>query len=109
MYGVEIPNYNGKAGMANLILKDNVAAEFNLEHFYQQLAKQLPAYAIPVFLRFSSTVDKTDTFKHKKQQLKQEAYRPNLMQEEVYLLNNKHYEILDAALLKKIEYGKFRI
>lgn len=109
VYGVEIPNYNGKAGMANLILKDNVAAEFNLEHFYQLLAKQLPAYAIPVFLRFSSTVEKTDTFKHKKHTLKKQAFQSAEIKDKLFVLQQKKYLPLTIYLVELINEGKVKL
>ena len=47
VYGVRVPGAEGRAGMAALVVED----ELDLEGFYRHVAQQLPAYARPVFLR----------------------------------------------------------
>ena len=41
VYGVEVPNQDGRAGMASLVVND----EFNLEELYEYLSEQLPVYS----------------------------------------------------------------
>ncbi|OXB62847.1 hypothetical protein ASZ78_001321 [Callipepla squamata] len=49
VYGVSVPDHEGKAGMASLILKKNRAMD--LEQMYKQVVTYLPGYARPLFLR----------------------------------------------------------
>ena len=58
VYGVEVPNQDGRAGMASLVVND----EFNLEELYEYLSEQLPVYSVPVFIRISPEIEKTGTF-----------------------------------------------
>ena len=55
VYGVEIPNQNdGKAGMAMLYLEDKYEiTPMWLANIYSSLARQLPIYSVPCFLRIS--------------------------------------------------------
>lgn len=52
VYGVEIPNTNGRAGMAAITLADNEELnDADLTEMVTVFKKCLPAYAVPVFLR----------------------------------------------------------
>lgn len=44
-----LPDHEGKAGMASLILKQNTSLD--LEQIYKQVVTYLPSYACPLFLR----------------------------------------------------------
>ncbi|GFS99612.1 long-chain fatty acid transport protein 4 [Trichonephila clavipes] len=56
VYGVEIPNVEGRAGMAALQVKPE---SVDLSYFYQKVSRRLPPYAVPIFIRFSSKIDST--------------------------------------------------
>lgn len=78
VYGVEIPNTNGRAGMAAITLKPE--AELNdtdLKEMLSCFKKCLPAYSVPVFLRIQQQVETTGTFKYKKNKLKEQAFDPS--------------------------------
>ncbi|XP_066238240.1 long-chain fatty acid transport protein 6 isoform X2 [Saccopteryx leptura] len=49
VYGVSVPDCEGKTGMASIILKPNKSLD--LEKVYEQVMTFLPAYACPRFLR----------------------------------------------------------
>ena len=83
VYGVEIPNTNGRAGMAALRLKDGAALD--LEGVSEQLRAQLPDYAVPHFLRLVDEVETTGTHKYKKAPLKEAAYHLDACGEGVYV------------------------
>ncbi len=52
VYGVEIPNTNGRAGMAAITLADGEELnDADLTEMVTVFKKCLPAYAVPVFLR----------------------------------------------------------
>ncbi|WP_312324091.1 long-chain-acyl-CoA synthetase [Acinetobacter schindleri] len=78
VYGVEIPNTNGRAGMAAITLKPE--AELNdtdLKEMLSCFKKCLPAYSVPVFLRIQQQVETTATFKYQKNKLKEQAFDPS--------------------------------
>src|SRR5580700_8798758 len=52
-YGVGVPGTDGRAGMAAIVAADG----FGFEAFAAHLSRRLPAYAIPLFLRLSHTLD----------------------------------------------------
>lgn len=49
LFQTSFSDYEGKAGMASIILKPNKSLD--LEKFYEQVLTFLPAYACPRFLR----------------------------------------------------------
>jgi len=71
-YGVEIAGHDGRAGMSAIV----VASDFDFSAFADHLARRLPAYAHPVFVRISQNLDATETFKQKKHQLAREGFDP---------------------------------
>jgi citronellyl-CoA synthetase len=73
VYGVLIPNTDGRAGMAAIQLKED-EAEFNWKNFAAFLRSELPNYAIPIFIRLQTDFEMTATFKIKKSTLKKEGY-----------------------------------
>ena len=107
VYGVEIPNCNGRAGMVNIILKDQ-KQKFNFEAFYAFIRKELPPYAIPIFIRFSSAIETTTTFKHQKVKLKQEGFDYTLTGNKVYALIDKKYTLITKKILHDINNGVYR-
>ena len=109
VYGVAIDGYNGKAGMANLIVNESSISTFNFDKLYNFMAKQLPSYALPVFLRLSNYADTTDTFKHKKHLLKQEGFTPKDSKTLIYILKDKKYQKLNKRLLSELSNGEIKL
>uniref|UniRef100_A0AC34F004 Long-chain fatty acid transport protein 4 n=1 Tax=Panagrolaimus sp. ES5 TaxID=591445 RepID=A0AC34F004_9BILA len=76
VYGVKIPNTEGRAGMA-AIVKSPKAPDSD-EEFMQIITSKvsscLATYAIPMFVRLCSSVDRTGTFKLVKTHLQQTSY-----------------------------------
>jgi Acyl-CoA synthetases (AMP-forming)/AMP-acid ligases II len=67
VYGVEIPDTNGRAGMAAITLTDGAELnEQDCSEMVLQFKKCLPAYACPVFLRVQKKVETTGTLNTKK-------------------------------------------
>lgn len=62
VYGVSIPNTDGKAGMAALVCENN---SINLESISEECTKDLPPYARPLFLRLKSDGKLPTTTTHK--------------------------------------------
>ncbi|MGK5090490.1 long-chain-acyl-CoA synthetase [Deltaproteobacteria bacterium TL4] len=109
IYGVEIPGANGRAGMAALVLKVPFD-EFDFGKFENLLHKELPPYAVPVFLRFQKELEITGTFKHRKVDLKKEGYDVTTLKDKVYVMlpQTKNYVPLTPARYKEILAGTYR-
>lgn len=60
-----------ETGMAAIVLQPD--AKLDMKDFYRHLAKRLPRYAIPLFLRFLPSMTSTGTFKQQKFQLRNEG------------------------------------
>jgi citronellyl-CoA synthetase len=108
VYGVEIPHTNGRAGMASLRLKEGV--EFDAQACYQHVADHLPTYAIPVFLRISTKMETTGTFKYKKTDLKKAGFDHAKVTDPVWvcLPGSSCYQPLTGGLQVEIESNKHR-
>ncbi|MBW3663724.1 MAG: long-chain-acyl-CoA synthetase [Actinobacteria bacterium] len=74
VYGVEVPGTEGRCGMVLLMLHEG--QELDAEGFAKHLRSQLPKFAVPRFVRISSTVAMTGTFRPQKFDLKSDGYDP---------------------------------
>ena len=104
VYGVEIPGTDGRAGMAAVTLQDGVA-ELDVDAFSTFLRSELPAYAVPLFVRIQPDIDVTGTFKMVKGDLRRQAYDIRSFDDTVYALlpGSDRYAPFDLGLLGKIE------
>ena len=107
VYGVRLPNADGRAGMVALVLQPGVGA-LDLAAFSRFVQRELPAYARPVFLRVQADMGVTGTFKMLKGQLQQDGYDLGRIAEPVYVLkpDAQAYEALDAEFAQKIDAGE---
>ena len=111
VYGVEMPNTNGRAGMAAITLTDG--AELNTQDLAQMFAtfkKCLPAYAVPVFLRIQKQVETTGTFKYQKSKLKEQAFDPAKTSERLLVLlpNSSAYTDITQEVFDNIQAYQYR-
>ncbi len=108
VYGVEIPNTNGRAGMAAITPQNGMTIDF--KELLAGFKKEMPAYAIPVFLRLQQLMETTGTFKYQKNNLKKENYDPVLAKEPLYvwLPNTDSYQPLTAEIWQKIQDKAYR-
>jgi fatty-acyl-CoA synthase len=105
VYGVAAPGYEGRAGMAALVV-DNIA-QFDLDGLRAHVEASLPAYARPLFLRFRNELEATGTFKPKKSALVAEGFDPAQTDEPIFFDDRpaKAYRRMDAALYEAIVGG----
>ena len=84
---------------------------FDLEIFAEHLSRRLPAYAIPVFIRLCRSLDATETFKQKKQQLMREGFDPAIVADPLFLKDpaDGHYHQIDEAAYGRIARGIARL
>ena len=107
VYGVAIPKTDGRAGMAALVIEQDI----DLAALQEHLADRLPAYARPLFLRLRRELEVTATFKHKKADLVRDGYDPNRIDDIVYFNDPERQAFvrLDAALHQRIQTGEIRL
>jgi len=107
VYGVAIPGTEGAAGMAALVAEDDL----DLAALHQHLARLLPSYARPLFLRITDRIDVTATFKHKKADLVRDGFDPAMTDDVIYFddLSQRSFVRLDGQLYDCIAAGKVRL
>lgn len=101
VYGVEIVNMEGRAGMAAI---SDPELTLSIKELSVNLIKSLPSYARPQFLRILEKIDMTGTCKLKKLDLQKEGFNPNNISDKLYFLNGKtsQYEPLTIEVYNKI-------
>lgn len=106
VYGVPIPGYDGKAGMASLVAEPDL----NLEALYKYIEDSLPPYARPVFLRISSESETTGTFKYKKTDLVKDGFDPSKVKDDVYMADQSagNYVRVYTSIFNEISQEKIR-
>ena len=106
VYGVEIPGADGRAGMAAISLAPGYQFDPTIA---RTLISRLPRYAVPVLLRIRAAQDTTGTFKYKKVELKDAAWKAG--DEPVYVLEagSDCYAELSADKQASLEQGKLRL
>jgi citronellyl-CoA synthetase len=102
VYGVEVPDAEGKAGMAALTL--NSGERFDVKGFSAYVERELPAHARPVFIRLQPQAETTVTFKLVKGALRKEAYHLYQVSEPIYILKPRTsvYQLLDKATYQQV-------
>jgi citronellyl-CoA synthetase len=107
VYGVQIPGTDGKAGMTSILATVD-HNEFDLNGFYEILEKNLPPYAIPIFLRFLSQLKTTSTFKIQKSDMKKAGFDITKTNNPIYVLlpGSSGYTLLTEEIYNKI--GEYR-
>ncbi|PTU30969.1 long-chain-acyl-CoA synthetase [Stenotrophobium rhamnosiphilum] len=108
VYGVQVPGTDGRAGMAALSV---VGQKLDGLKLAQHLCAELPAYAVPLFLRLREVQEVTGTFKYRKVELKREGFDPTSVDEPLFVLADRErgYEVLNASLFERIKNGAVRL
>ncbi len=107
VYGVDVPNTDGRAGMAALV----VGQGFDLEALHRHAAASLPPYARPLFVRLLPALEATGTFKPRKQELARQGFDPAQTSDPLYFDDPRvgRYVALDPALHAAIAAGRIRV
>ncbi|WP_460147063.1 long-chain-acyl-CoA synthetase [Pseudomonas sp. S2_A02] len=109
-YGVEIHNTNGRAGMAAITPAESLAT-LDFSELLAFAKQQMPAYAVPLFLRVKVKMETTGTFKYQKTRLKDEAFDPNKTGDDpiyAWLPGTQTYVQVTEQVLADIQDGKYR-
>jgi fatty-acyl-CoA synthase len=107
VYGVAVPGHDGRAGMAAIA----AGAGFDLAALRDHLTQRLPDYARPLFVRISSEIAVTSTFKPKKTDLAHDGFDPARTRD-VICFNDRDRQAfvpLSAALYERICNGTVRL
>ena len=85
--------------------------EADLIMLAQQLVKRLPFYVIPLFLRLSSTMEMTGTFKLIKYKLKNDGFNPQNTTDFIYFFDKttNNYIKLTNEIFQRIESGLIKL
>ncbi len=107
VYGVQVPGYDGRAGMAAVISD----GQPDMKALKAHVEGSLPHYARPIFLRLSQEAETTSTFKFKKTNLVKAGFDPANISEPLYFANpaSGAYELIDAQIYKSICAGEVRL
>ncbi|MFT7131115.1 MAG: citronellyl-CoA synthetase [Gammaproteobacteria bacterium] len=110
VYGVDVPNTDGKAGMAALILNEKIrsASDLDLVSLSIHISSNLPHYANPVFLRLLDEQPTTATMKLQKNVLREQAYHIDKTDDVILVLKPKSstYQVLEKEFYDEIIAGQ---
>ncbi|PSN39832.1 hypothetical protein C0J52_19191 [Blattella germanica] len=106
VYGVQVPEQEGKAGMAAIADPNNM---LDFKSLADGLDKTLPMYARPIFIRVLGKLDMTGTFKIKKNELQNDGFDPIKIKDKLYFRSGKEYVPLTTQLYQDILKGVIRV
>ena len=106
VYGVQVEGADGRAGMAALVMN----GPFDVKAFGEHVAREMPPYAQPLFIRLLPALDTTGTFKIRKVDLVSDGYDPNRIKGVLYFKDPKRgYVKLTKSVFERLQAGAFRI
>jgi fatty-acyl-CoA synthase len=107
VYGIAIPGTEGRAGMATIVTNGPIELDVLRRH----VNARLPRYARPLFLRFRSEIETTNTFKYAKKALIEVGFDPRLTSDPIYFdaPGADRYIPFDAAAYERICSGSIRV
>lgn len=107
VYGVQVPEHEGRVGMALIVMQQG--HEFEPETFFQFVTENLPHYARPAFVRVAGQADMTTTFKHRKIDLQKQGYDPAQFADPVFVKDdaNQTYSPYSDEVLQRNGFPPF--
>jgi fatty-acyl-CoA synthase len=102
VYGVSVPGFEGRAGMAA------VAGAFDLQEIVRRL-EALPRWSRPAFLRLTSEIARTETFKPKRAFYVAQGCDPARCEDRLLVVSEGGYRPLTSAIYDKITSGALRL
>ncbi|EEP77440.1 conserved hypothetical protein [Uncinocarpus reesii 1704] len=124
VYGVEVPHHDGRAGCAAIIFKEQAQnpnsdavlepPEKVLRSLASHASAGLPKYAVPLFLRVTSSMQSTGNNKQQKSLLRTEGVNPTLLRnsksaDQLYWLKNGTYMPFGQREWDELNGGKVRL
>jgi fatty-acyl-CoA synthase len=107
VYGVQVPGYDGRAGMAAIVCSEPI----DLAALRMHIMQRLPEYARPLFLRIRGEIEVTATFKQKKIDLVKQGFDPTKTSDPLYFNDpqSQAFVRLDKTLYDCIVSGEVKI
>lgn len=109
VYGVAVPDADGRAGMAAITTVNNEEPDW--QGIYAYVRENLPEYAQPVFIRQTQAAELTATFKLRKVELQKEGFDPGVVSDPLVMRDPQEgaYVPLKQSLYEKICGGAQRV
>jgi fatty-acyl-CoA synthase len=106
VYGVDVPHADGRAGMAVIV----APKPLDIEALSTYVRAELPAFAVPLFLRFQTEMDVTGTFKYRKVDLVKAGFNPAQISDPMVWMNptTQRYEPLTTDIYEAFQTGQIR-
>lgn len=107
VYGVAVPGYDGRAGMAALVMD----TDFDFNRFAASLRATLPPLLRPRFLRLVPELQKTASFKYVKAPLQREGFDPAVVRDPLYVGDaaGESWQALDNDRYRQVLSGEIRL
>jgi len=102
VYGVEVANCDGRAGMATVV------GSFDWRELERRL-EALPRWARPVFLRVTAEIARTETFKPKRALYIADGFDPGRSGDRLFVLGESGYQPLSNDVYAAILKGEWRL
>ena len=100
-YGVRIPSFDGRAGMAAIVTNDT----FDPASFYAFVSERLPSYARPLFTRIVDNLSMTETFKRNKRKLVEEGFDRSIVRDVVLVCDEKARAYVPMTAERLVQIG----
>ncbi|XP_051741050.1 very long-chain acyl-CoA synthetase [Ctenopharyngodon idella] len=109
VYGITVPGYEGRIGMATITLKKD--HQFECNGIFSHVTTYLPSYARPRFIRIQDSLAVTCTFKQLKGKLVEEGFNPAAITDPLFILDETvtSYRPLTHDIYQSILDGHFRL
>ena len=110
IYGVEVPNHDGRAGCAAILFDTEDVSEGLLDSVAKHAQRNLPKYAVPPFLRIVSGHQRTGNNKQMKSVLRGEGIQPEKTGgDRMYCLKSGRYEMFGKKEWDELSHGRVRL
>ncbi|KAI1611323.1 AMP dependent ligase [Exophiala viscosa] len=83
VYGVLVPNHDGRAGCAAILIEEGHSSSFNFNGLLAHARKHLPRYAVPIFIRVIESSVISHNNKQNKTPLREEGVDPDMLGKKV--------------------------
>jgi acyl-CoA synthetase (AMP-forming)/AMP-acid ligase II len=108
VYGVELPHHDGRAGCAAVVLASPPSP--HLMRSLADHARQLPRFAVPLFLRVTRGGPVTGTNKQQKHVLRAEGVAPHaVVEDQMYWLKEGTYAEFTPADWEELSAGRVKL
>ena len=115
VYGVSVPDCDGRVGMACIVLSQGTTiATVDWAAYHKEICKHLPAYSRPSFLRITKAIPQTTTFKHQKAELVKDGFDVNIITskgDSIFYYSSKDGSVvpLTQAIAQQINTGVIKL